>query len=79
MHPCVRSSLTLKDRTYQCPHCGYTEDRDIKAAKTILLAGQIEASTHMEHMGTPVERMSDFRLSYESWKQSAVKPEAATL
>ena len=71
--------IALKDRTYQCPHCGYTEDRDIKAAKTILLAGQIEASTHMEHMGTPVERMSDFRLSYESWKQSAVKPEAATL
>ena len=27
--------LTLKDRTFICPHCGHTEDRDLNAAKRI--------------------------------------------
>ena len=27
--------LTLSDRIFTCPHCGYTEDRDINAAKNI--------------------------------------------
>jgi putative transposase len=28
-------SLTLKDRTFVCPHCGHEEDRDLHAAKNI--------------------------------------------
>ena len=28
--------LTLSDRTYVCPVCGFTEDRDVNAAKNIL-------------------------------------------
>jgi putative transposase len=30
----VQKSLSV--RTHVCPHCGYVEDRDIKAAKNIL-------------------------------------------
>ena len=58
-----------------------TEDRDIKAAKTLLLAGQYEmrVSTHSERMGTLAEPGSGFEVSYENWKQTRVKPEAATL
>ena len=26
----------LSDRVHSCPHCGYTEDRDVNAAKNIL-------------------------------------------
>ena len=35
----VKDDITLKDRTYVCQKCGYREDRDVKSAKTILLAG----------------------------------------
>ena len=31
---------TLSNRTHQCPHCGYVEDRDINAAINILKRGQ---------------------------------------
>ena len=76
-----KHDMTLSERTYRCPDCGYTEDRDIKAAKTLLLAGQYEmrVSTHSEHMGTLAEPGSGFEVSYENWKQTRVKPEAAIL
>lgn len=32
-------TLTLDDRIFSCPLCGYTEDRDIKAALTVLMFG----------------------------------------
>ena len=71
----LNDGITLSDRIFACG-CGYTEDRDVKAAKTLLLAGEhIMSCTHAEHMGTPVERMSDFDASYEAWKQSAKGPE----
>ena len=73
----IHESITLSDRTFACPACGYTEDRDVKSAKTLLLAGEHEiACTLPEQKRTPVERMSDFDASYEAWKQSASKPEA---
>jgi putative transposase len=31
-----RVPKTLADRTHDCPHCGYVEDRDINAARVIL-------------------------------------------
>jgi len=34
----TRTDIGLS-RTYKCPTCGYVEDRDIKAAKTILMYG----------------------------------------
>ena len=73
----MHDSITLSDRVFVCPSCGYTEDRDVKSAKTLLLAGKHEiACTLPEQKRTPVERMSDFDASYEAWKQSASKPEA---
>ncbi|MEH1937270.1 MAG: RNA-guided endonuclease TnpB family protein [Nostoc sp.] len=30
-----RHKMPLKNRVYICPHCGYTEDRDLNAAKNI--------------------------------------------
>ena len=36
-------SITLKDRTITCSFCGFTEDRDLRAAKNILAFGVEEA------------------------------------
>ena len=38
----MHESITLSDRIFACPICGYTEDRDVKSAKTLLLAGKHE-------------------------------------
>ena len=75
----MHDSITLSDRVFVCPSCGYTEDRDVKSAKTLLLAGKHEiACTLPEQKRTPVERMSGFDTSYEAWKHSASKPEASS-
>ena len=71
----INEGITLSDRMFTCI-CGYAEDRDVKAAKTLLLAGEHELScTRTEHTGTPEERKSDFHTSYEIWKRSARRPE----
>ena len=71
----INEGITLSDRMFTCT-CGYAEDRDVKAAKTLLLAGEHELScTRTEHTGTPEERMSGFHTSYEIWKRSARRPE----
>ena len=71
----INEGITLSDRMFTCA-CGYAEDRDVKAAKTLLLAGEHELScTRTEHTGTPEERMSGFHTSYEIWKRSARRPE----
>ena len=71
----INEGITLSDRMFTCT-CGYAEDRDVKAAKTLLLAGEHELScTRTEHTGTPEERKSDFHTSYEIWKRSARRPE----
>ena len=36
----IKEDITLSDRTFICDSCGYTEERDVKAAKTMLLAGR---------------------------------------
>ena len=72
----IKEDITLSDRTFVCDCCGYTEERDIKSAKTMLLAGRHEMScTLAEHKCTPEERMSDFDTSYEIWKHSAKRPD----
>ena len=73
----IHEDITLSDREFVCPACGYAEERDTKAAKTLLLAGGHEiACTLPEQKRTPVEWMSDFDVSYEAWKRSVLKPEA---
>ena len=72
----IKENITLSDRTFVCDSCGYSEDRDVKAAKTLLLAGRhIMSCTCMERTCTPEEWMSDFDTSYEIWKHSAKRPE----
>ena len=54
----INEDITISDRIFTCG-CGYTEDRDIKAAKTLLLAGEHKIScTRAGHTGTPEERKS---------------------
>ena len=70
----INEGITLSDRVFACG-CGYAEDRDVKAAKTVLLAGEHEMSCiRAEHTGPPEERTSGFHTSYEIWKQSARRP-----
>lgn len=64
----IHSKITLADREFICPTCGFKEDRDIKAAKTILFVGQSN-NTYIptEHRNTDTERMSDLNnVSYLS-------------
>lgn len=72
--------ITLNDRTFICPSCGFQEERDLKAAKTILFIGQCKNTyVPVERRNTTVERMSDFLSSYEQRKQSSMKQEAMKL
>ncbi len=70
----INEDITLSDRIFTCG-CGYSEDRDVKSAKTLLLAGRhMMSCTHAEHMGPPEERKSVFHTSYEIWERSARRP-----
>ena len=71
----INEGITLSERIFACG-CGYTEDRDVKAAKTLLLAGEHEMScTLAGRKCTSEERKSDFDTSYEISKRSAKRPE----
>lgn len=70
----IHKNITLNDREFECPTCKYKEERDLKAAKTILFIGQCKNTyTPTEHRSTNVEKMSDFVSSYERIKQFSVK------
>ena len=49
---------TLKDRTHECPYCGYTADRDFNAARNILIAG-------VEHAKEPVKSKPPLHINAE--------------
>ena len=71
----INEGITLSDRIFTCG-CGYTEERDVKSAKTLLLAGKHKRScTLAERKCSPEERKSAFDTSYEIWKLSARRPE----
>ena len=66
----INECITLSDRMFTCG-CGYTEDRDVKAAKTLLLAGEHKrACIRAEHTDTPEEQKLAFDTSYEIWELS---------
>lgn len=57
------TEITLKDRTFICPTCGYTEDRDIHAAKnmifmTKIIKNQIDLIPAGRREFKPVETMN---------------------
>ena len=71
----INEDITLSDRIFTCG-CGYTEERDVKSAKTLLLAGEHEMScTLAGRKCPPEERKSAFYTSYEIWEHSARRPE----
>ena len=44
----VRDSVGLKERTYVCPHCGLTVDRDLNAAINLMQAGLVKPDVPVE-------------------------------
>ena len=57
----INEGITLSERIFACG-CGYTEERDVKGAKTLLLAGEHEMScTLAGRKCPPEERKSDLR------------------
>lgn len=73
----VKNKLSLGDREYHCA-CGFSEDRDIKSAKTILCLGNKEKiHTSKELRSLPVEDLTSvfedyiFESKLEPMKQEA--------
>lgn len=69
--------ISLDERIFKCS-CGYEEDRDIKAAKTILYVGQCtDYEIPMEHRKyKPVEKLYPTVISNDSSKIASMKQEA---
>lgn len=69
----LHKDITLNDRTFICPSCGFSENRDVKAAKTVMFIGQCKFTATEHSRSSNVERMSDFLKAYAKRKQSSVK------
>lgn len=70
----LNKEITLNDRQFVCPSCGFSEERDLKASKTILFVGQCKkAYTPTGHRSTDVERVSDFITAQANIKQPSMK------
>lgn len=69
----LHKNITLNDREFVCPSCGFSEDRDIKAAKTVMFIGQCKFTATEHSRSSNVERMSDFLKAYAKRKQSSKK------
>jgi putative transposase len=54
----VNHNLTLDDRTWTCPNCGTTLDRDVNAAKNILEEGRKILLSRQELASTPMELLT---------------------
>lgn len=51
----VKTKHEVEKRTFHCPSCGYTKDRDIHAAENMIRLGKAQNSPHPEQMRTPAE------------------------
>lgn len=69
----LHKNITLNDRDFVCPSCNFKEDRDIKAAKTVMFIGQCKFTATEHSRSSNAERMSDFLKAYAERKQSSVK------
>jgi len=72
------NSIGLKTRLYKC-ECGLEEDRDIKAAKTILLIGQSKINSIRVSNGTPEEKKTTVSSSFELVPSHVSLSQEATL
>jgi putative transposase len=72
------NSIGLKTRVYKC-ECGLEEDRDIKAAKTILLIGQGKIDSRRVSTSTPEEKKISTASSLELEANHVSLSQAATL
>ena len=69
-----KQEIALSERTYCCDCCGFSEDRDIHAAKNMIIIGQELAEyTHVDrniswlkHEGSNESELSDSCLAFMS-------------
>ena len=57
----IKNDITLKDRTYNC-HCGYSEDRDIHAAKNMISIWQNLVKSNLVPMDGREVKLEDWNL-----------------
>lgn len=73
----IHKSVPLSVRTFKC-ECGLEEDRDIKAAKTVLKVGRLKFPA-TERSSTPLEEMTSTQIGSNSGlsKLTSLKEEAS--
>ena len=73
----VINPISLSERTYRCDFCGLEEDRDIKAAKTVLTVGRLKFPC-TERTCTPPEKTTTTQIGSNSdlSKLTSLKEEA---
>jgi len=72
---CIKDKNILSERVFTC-ECGYSDDRDIKSAKTILKIGLMKGIGTERIEFKPVEKKSDFDLTLVGFKHFSMKQEA---
>lgn len=70
----------LKKRTYSCPSCGYTADRDVHSAQNMILLGKkyvkLASGTDASAGGGAVRPAKEELYEISPSRRSPVKPEA---
>ena len=72
-----KTKHSLGEREFKCA-CGHTEDRDVHAARNMILLGS-KISLGQELSVAPVEDDSSATSQFDLWQESPVKQEANTL
>ena len=71
----LKQDITLADRVYSCS-CGYSEDRDIHAARNMILLSKANTcgTQEINACGEDIRRSGQFERSAASLKQEAASP-----